>query len=283
MTVRPAQKPIQAKDVTYIIRAAGERTARLCATSLTAQVPAENVLRVERAPFIEALRECFKEAIEAGREWVLTVDADILLRPSAVDSLLAVTSRLEPHYFTLHSLAFDKFFLGPRPVGHRIYRTSLLKRAMTFLPESAEHLRPEASMVFSMQEQGYPFFECSNLIVGLHDDEQYYRDLYRKFALHARKHSREVQLLKQHWQLRANEDVDFRVALVATEAFEDEKASFELHRDALLERSLHCLESLGLKEKTPLPLEAQIDIEQRMNEQQISPLHKEIYPNFYKN
>ena len=73
-------------EVIAVVRSFGERTQDECVARVARQVKDVRVIRVE--PFHEAVRECFRVAIEAGASWLLTVDADVLLHHGAAGALL---------------------------------------------------------------------------------------------------------------------------------------------------------------------------------------------------
>ena len=76
-----------------VVRACGERTEAECIRRVRAQVEEVRVIHV--APFHEAVRECFRIAIDSGARWLLTVDADVLLDRGAVKSLYAQAAKIK--------------------------------------------------------------------------------------------------------------------------------------------------------------------------------------------
>lgn len=199
-------------DMTAVIRSAGERTKDLCYRLLCEQLPPENIIVIEEYPFTRALRQCFQVAIAIGRAWTLCVDADTLLRQQAVENLLGSALETDECIFQVQSDVFDKLFTMPKKAGVRLYRTSLLRRATECIPPDGVTQRPETFVRDQMSLLGYPSI-YKRVTVGLHDFEQYYRDLYRKAFVHAHKHAHETRYLEPLWESLGPQDPDYQVAL----------------------------------------------------------------------
>ena len=74
-----------------IIRSAGERTEQLCRKLIIEQgVSPENLVAIKEVPFSAALKKSFQAGIERGLKWTLCNDADVLLRPGAVETIAAI-------------------------------------------------------------------------------------------------------------------------------------------------------------------------------------------------
>jgi hypothetical protein len=199
-------------NVTVVIRTAGERTTELCKRLVLEQVTKKNVFIVKEAPFTMAVKRTFEIGMENGLPWTMAVDADILLTRDAVKDVINLAERESDQVFCFTARVQDKFFRSPRPGGH-LYRTSLLSKAVTLF-DGKEHLRPETIIVEMMQKQaGYKKGEFEEYIVGLHDYEQYYKDIYRKAFVYAHKHSEKAILhFLSYWSSFVIIDPDYRVA-----------------------------------------------------------------------
>ena len=103
-------------------------------------------------------------------------------------------------------------FTVPKKAGVRLYRTSLFSNAIECIPADGAYQRPETHVRDQMALLGYPSI-YKRVTVGLHDFEQYYRDLYRKAFVHAHKHDRETRYLEPLWQRLSDRDPDYEVAL----------------------------------------------------------------------
>jgi hypothetical protein len=198
--------------VTVVIRSVGERTEAACRNLIAQQAPEDNIVVVSNAPFSATLADSFRAGIEKNLPWTLCVDGDVLVRPDAVSCLLAFADDLPPEVCEVQGLVLDKLFGVRRPAGNHLYRTSLLSKALGLIPPEGEDIRPEFYTLNRMVEQGHPWVETP-LVLGLHDFEQYYRDIFRKCYVHARKFGEQMHLLVEYWRRVAVQDPDYRVAL----------------------------------------------------------------------
>jgi hypothetical protein len=203
---------VSAVHLVVIIRAAGERTSQVCRELLGMQIRGDAVEIVNETPFEAALRRTYEIGLQRGAKWTMTLDADVLLREGAVAELVAEAERLPQHFAQIEGLVHDKLTGLFRKAGHRIYRTRLLTKALEALPPSGSQVRPEWTTLQRMEEWGFPSREVS-LVVGIHDHEQYYRDVYRKAFVHANKHQVWLaDIVSRCKSLRCTDD-DFRIAL----------------------------------------------------------------------
>jgi len=204
------QKP--ANNVTVIIRSVGERTETLCRQLLADQVQESDIFIINERPFTKAIAKTYEIGIENQRKWTLCIDADVLIKEDAVNELLQKASEADENVFEIQGNVLDKFFGGPRAAGNHLYRTSLLKKAIDAIPLPNVSLRPESFTIKQMAAKGYPWVEI-DLVVGLHDYEQYYKDIFRKTFIQAKKHERFMPVLTAYWERMKNEDTDYQVAL----------------------------------------------------------------------
>ncbi|MCG2590801.1 hypothetical protein [Rhodohalobacter sulfatireducens] len=63
-----------------------------------------------------------------------------------------------------------------------------------------------------MESKGYKT-RVFEYVAGLHDFEQFYRDIYRKAYFHATKHSDHVAELMKEWKRRSIDDTDYLVVI----------------------------------------------------------------------
>jgi len=199
--------------VIVVIRAAGERTEALCKELILAQgVLPDNVIMIRETPFSAAVRKGYEIGIDRGLPWTLHVDADVLLRPGSIEKMCALAEQQEQHVFEVQGKILDKFFGGPRDGGIHLYRSSLLQEALSCIPKEGVNIRPEFHTLNTMQKKGFPWIRVP-YIVGLHDFEQYYKDIFRKCFVQAHKHPHLTQLFLSLWREYAPADGDFQVAL----------------------------------------------------------------------
>ena len=238
-----------------VIRTAGERTFEACKALILRQVPEDRLHVVDERPFEAALRRCYQIGIESDTEWMITVDADVLLRDGAINGLLAEAAAMPPDHFQVEGTVFDKLTNRARWAGLRCYRTAYLPAAASLLPNEGEQIRPESSTIHRFVDCGHPF-QRSTTVYGVHDYDQYYRDVYRKVFVHASKHAHLLPELLRWWKTHAHMDADFRVALRA--ACDGLTASETPKADSRDYASLACnaLTDLGFLDKPPLAINA---------------------------
>lgn len=201
------------KNVLVLIRGAGERTAATCKELVLEQgVPSEHVVIIEESPFSRSMRVSFETGIESGLPWSCCLDADVLLRPGALCEMLRLAAAQEDTVCEIQGFVLDKFFGGPRKAGNHLYRTSLLPQVIACIPEEGVDVRPEHHTLKKMREQGFDWKNVP-VLVGVHDYEQFYCDIFRKCFVQAHKHSHYTTLFLKLWREGAQHDPDFAAAL----------------------------------------------------------------------
>jgi hypothetical protein len=252
-----------------VVRSCGERTEALCSALVQEQLPTGASLSVvSGVPFEKTLRACYETAIDAAAEWTLTIDADLLLAPGSVERLLRLAKKMPLDFLQLEARAFDQIQGRWREVGHRIYRTELLPKALAILPAHGELIRPESATIKRLGAQGHRS-RMVDVPVGLHDFEQYRGDLYRKAFTHAAKHRSRASRIIERCAARRAIDDDYLVMLRGVWDGLLHDGPVQLDADAFRDRAATALDELGLAEKPGLDAAcwlAEIDIETRMRE-----------------
>lgn len=197
-----------------VIRAAGERTFDACKTLVLKQVPHAVVHVVDERPFEAALRKCYRIGIETSAEWMVTLDADVLLRDEAINELLAEAMAMPPNHFQIEGMVYDKLTNRVRWAGYRCYRVQHLTVAECLIPPDRQEIRPESTTLERMAARGHPS-RRSCKVYGIHDFEQSFSDIYRKTRVHSVKHQSWLYNLLPQWKIACIKDPDFRVALRA--------------------------------------------------------------------
>lgn len=238
-------------NVTVIIRSVGERTESLCRQLVLQQVPEENVRIVSNTPFSATLKDSFNEGIESRLKWTLCVDADVLLCPEAIGRLVAMAEKTGDGVCEIQGLILDKFFGGSRHGGPHLYRTSLLPKALDLIPGEGTDLRPEYYTLQAMKASGHPWVRKSE-VLGVHDFEQYYCDIYRKCFVQAHKHDYLAELFIRYWRRMAREDSDFKAALIGFAAGIAETGNVRIDASNFTEDIGKILNKYGLAEKPEL-------------------------------
>ncbi|MFO7907825.1 MAG: hypothetical protein R6U98_34585 [Pirellulaceae bacterium] len=207
-------------NLTVVIRSVGERTEGLCQRLACDQVPEANVVVIRERPFGAAVRKTFQVGLERGLRWTLALDADVLLRANAIRDMLAWAQIRTDEFFLANFSVADKFLGRVREGGGHLYRTKLVDKALARAgPDIDGHERPESLVRARMGYEGYPAFQLHGLIVGLHDFEQSYRDIYRTTYVHQMKHpAADMTACRAAWRRLAKHDPDFRVASIGAEA-----------------------------------------------------------------
>ncbi len=236
-------------DVTLVVRECGERTADACAALLSAHFPGRVVHRVSGRPFHATLRSSLELGLREGRKWTLCIDADVLALPRLVD-FVAGAEELPAGMLGMQALVLDKLLGVRRPAGNHLYRTELIAAALARIPASGA-LRPESAMIEAMARAGMPFRQSAD-VVGLHDFEQYLRDIYAKAFLHGHKHRYLQGHFEPIWRELARTDDDFGIALAALDDAAREREIAIVGRDHTAALASAAIERLGLEEKLPL-------------------------------
>jgi len=240
-------------QLSVVIRSSGERTETICKELVLAQgISPDNLVVIREVPFSAAVRKGFEIGIERGLPWTLHVDADVLLRPGAISQMIAFAEQQAENVCEVQGMIIDKFFGGPRDAGNHLYRTALLPKALSCIPEEGVDIRPEFHTLNEMQKRGHPWVIVP-YIVGLHDFEQYNKDIYRKCFVQAHKHIHFTELFLSLWREYASSDADFQVALKGF------AAGIEHFSQVFIDKQQKVYESgfasLGIGEKSDLPKE----------------------------
>lgn len=199
-------------DVSVIIRTVGERTQKACYDIVACQVPKDQISFVSEVPFAKTLKKSLELGIEKDRKWTLCIDADVLLKHSAISDLIKIGETQPENVVEIQGGVLDKFFFGPRPAGNHLYKTQHLVRALEVIEDFNSNIRPEHTMLNRLAEQGL-VWKNINVVVGLHDFEQSNFDIFRKCVVQAHKHSYHIQKLYERWSIYQNQDLDFKIAL----------------------------------------------------------------------
>ena len=85
--------------VSIIIKAQGERTEDLYRQLVEKQIDKSKIIVIHEKQFTKALHQSFKAAIELDSEWTFCLDADILIKESAIENCMNELDILLPHTF----------------------------------------------------------------------------------------------------------------------------------------------------------------------------------------
>ncbi len=239
------------KRVAVVIRASGERTQETCEDMLRRWCGADAVARVEATPFSAALRASLESGHATGRPWTLCIDADVIPAMSGLFDLVRAGEEAPRHAFEVQGLVHDKLFNVTRAAGNHLYRTALIPMALALIPAEGDSLRPEHDMLNAMGSRGHRWGNRP-IVVGLHDFEQSFEDIFRKAFLHAHKHRDFLDALVGAWRSLRDRDPDFAVALEGLDAGLRYEARPAVAKGFGTEGCEQRLEALGLHEKPPM-------------------------------
>lgn len=238
------------KNTTVIIRSVDERTEQVCKKLILEQgVSEDDLFIIKEVPFSKSMRKSFETGIKQGKKWTLCIDADVLLKRNSIHQLIEAAESHKENVCEIQGKVLDKFFSGPRDAGNHLFRTSLLQKVIDRIPPEGTDIRPETFTLNRMKEDGYPWIKIP-LIVGIHDDEQFNYDIYRKAFVQAVKHLDRADLLVNHWKKNCHEDHDFKVALTAFSDSIKNTGEVFIKSDQDLYKKM--FKKSGFKEKSPL-------------------------------
>lgn len=242
----------QLRDTTVVLRHCGERTTAAAASLLRDLVSADAMHSVSAIPFSACLRQSLQCGIDQGRTWTLCIDADVLVEPASIVSLCRQAARTPNRVMEIQGVVFDKFFCIARPAGNHLYRTEFLGQLIDAIPVDGSSLRPESDAIKELSSHGYRW-QQSRTQVGVHDFEQYYRDIYRKCFLQAHKHREYLAFPQKYWQAMREHDADFAVASQAVADGLKQECPPSVAKDFADTAYIDSrIESLGLTEKSAL-------------------------------
>lgn len=236
-----------------VLRTANERSLPLAKQALSEQ--SNSYAIIEEYPFSAALKKMFLLAKEQDYPYLLALDADVILHEGALKKIQAyVEASINPDLFFVDFFVMDKF-RGKCCSGCHLYINRYSQELFDELCCIEENeTRPENDLVLNFSKKTGLIHKSASLIAGLHDFEQYYKDLYAKFFRRAQRRPQELKMLIETILLRKQyfpNDPDFEVVLKGLEDGSSAKNSAPF--DARLYQEIHTI--MPLREKSAiLPL-----------------------------
>lgn len=229
-----------------IIRSCGERTEQRC-ISLAKKHGKPHLINA--FPFGETLRQSYEMAIGWDQDFVPMVDADVLLHPGTIKFAVNKLKTLPKNVFCWDGNTNDKVMIKKRRAGIHIYRRDLLSQAMQYIEDN--QLKPESHVRREMQKNHDAITHSEGFVFGMHDFEQFYRDLWRKSFAQSRKLAgmiRRNPAIIKRWSRLSLRDNDYKVILAA------HKQGRTYRGDIIIDArqnygASNGLKRLGLKEK----------------------------------
>jgi glycosyltransferase involved in cell wall biosynthesis len=231
-----------------VFRVSGERTETLAASLARAQVPPSRFHAIRETPFFNAVRKTFEIGADAKADYLVALDADILLFPDAIEYMLfEARKRDSKRFFRIDFAVYDKF--RGRMTGVHFYNNRFSADFRDFLsrrPESADVLRKEYDNVNAFCEEGnLQYRDIPHFIVGKHDYFQYFSKIVRTaqsryFRCLRDRNLEVIRGFLERKTLECPDDADYSAALEGIRHPEDEQACERF------------LQKNGLEEKPPL-------------------------------
>ena len=202
------------ENVTVVIRSIGERTTELCHYLISKQISDKNIFIVIKYPSTEGTRAVYEIGLREGRKWTLFVDADQLLFKNSVKFLYNLAESQEHLVFGVKGCVNDKLFMEYRKMGCGpiMYNTQSFETAINFIPDPYQAIRPDSYIIANMKQLGYDWIRSSKK-VAFHDHFQYYRDIYKKMFINAKKSKLNCRHLLPRWKMLAQNDSDFEICI----------------------------------------------------------------------
>jgi hypothetical protein len=244
-------------DVAVVQRHANERTQQAGLTLAEREFPGAVVTTVAAGDFPTTLRRCFETAVALDRKWTVTVDGDVLLLPGAGRAIRRLATRMPRRAGHVDLLVQDRVTGEARSAGVRLYRTATMREAL-LRGDWSGTLRPESALLASLS--GVDGWSPS-VLVGLHDHEQFLRDLFRTAFVMIRKKAHQQDRLLALWATRADGDDDLAL-LAGGRAATREDLPFSIDATAYTELADELLSTAGLREREPIlrvPTDAELE------------------------
>ena len=168
------------------IRSVEERTERLCWESCASVIPQENIKLIQnRFPAYEAYKTMFEQAKNIGYDWFLGLDADVILKPDWFQKVKSLRKQLEDGDWFVFSCAVKDMFFGKIDRGNHFYNGRHVDKALDILLHKTRNmLKPESEIRHYTQ---YKYCHFDNIFIGYHGFDQFYRDIFYRFWLRAKR------------------------------------------------------------------------------------------------
>ncbi|MEL7147809.1 MAG: hypothetical protein AAFO69_15660 [Bacteroidota bacterium] len=218
-----------------VIRSAGERTSQWCLQKAKATFGVENVVLIDERPMHKAIKRAFEIGIESDKTWLVEIDADMLLHQEGILQLLQTASQRPANSFFHFGMVYDKLTNSFRSAGNKIIRTAHLPKALDLVPDTAGQLRPDTFVRKEMARKGFHYYR-DICLVGIHDFEQDYFDLYRKGYLQGVKNRNKLERFMNNWPTDWKLDPDYVAVAGGMTAGKHHEHSLPLHPEYYIDK-----------------------------------------------
>ena len=239
-------------NCTVVIRSASERTSDSCEKLVRKELPTSvSITKIELKPFEATLRKSYEIGLESGKEFLITIDADVLPRPGALGDLLSYIKKTPENVLQLEGYLFDGILLKYRKGGVKLYRAVHLDKALGHIPAYGHSIRPESYTLRKMKAAGYPSKNVY-IVAGIHDFGQYKRDLYRKSYIHAIKHPKEVSETLPRWAELSKSNSDYLIVMQGVFDGLLDEGDVKIDTRDFIKSSQNALNKMNLSENQPI-------------------------------
>jgi hypothetical protein len=166
-----------------IIRSVGERTEQLCFESVNSVLPKSNISVVKDVyPFSEAVKRMIVFAKERVYDWYIGVDADTVLVPNWLEMIESTLDNIRDigFYYKLDFQLQDKFVRNKYIYGLHLYNGRYNDKMLKILEETKDTSKCEGNIRHKISAK---FVNLNSGPIGYHGYEQYYREIYNRFAV----------------------------------------------------------------------------------------------------
>lgn len=244
------------KRILIIIRHSSERTFLLSKNKALLQA---DTIDIRENPFQRTIKKTWEiGASSLSYKWILALDADVLLN----DNIISEISRIAEYRFNkmqlfrLDFLVKDKF-RGKVYAGCHLYRQDLLNDAVEIICNydfEWDKKRPESkSSSIIAKKMGIENHNEKTIITGLHDFEQWYKDIYVKYfnrGIKDKKCIEKIYICLDEKRLHNPDDMDY---IIAIKGLLDSREYNEMFFDWKKYPNINTiLKDIGIKEKEPL-------------------------------
>lgn len=198
-------------DICVVVRSVGERTEEACINIAQTQLlSGDQITVVKGKPFPEAHIESIQLAMDSKARWALFLDADILLKEDAINSMVSEAQKVPIPFFQLNFRILDYGFKG-ESYGVHFYSATHFEKALRYRDNALIAQRPEYQVCFEMATQERIPSISSDIVVALHGFEQYYADLYRTTFVRSVKYKRHLDYFFQSYAQGYFEDHNINI------------------------------------------------------------------------
>lgn len=197
-------------DVFVVVRSVDERTEDACVSIAESQLSDPSQLAIVKGiPFGEAHIESIRLAIDSQAQWALFLDADILLKDNAIETMLSEAMKIPEPFFQFNFRILDRGF-GGESYGIHFYSTKHFRSAYNLQEYALRSQRPEYTICSEIAKRYSVPSITSTFAAGLHGFEQYYSDLYRTAFVRSIKYKRHMDyFLRRYYDGNFEEGASF--------------------------------------------------------------------------